>query len=117
MRHLKLYEDWSGLNESADDAPDLARFNGSFRKAIMRLKSGDVEGFADIYLNSVDPYLHGSWATANKDILETYEGAIEEARQSLTPEQRIATIRLIKPELMAALEKQPQLMQEFGFYD
>ena len=117
MKHLKLYEDWSRLNESSDDAPDLARFNGAFRKAIMRLKSGDIEGFADIYLNSVDPYLHGAWAAENKSILEAYEAPIEEARQMLTPEQRIETIRAIKPELMVQLEKQPELMREFGFYD
>lgn len=117
MKHLKGYEDWSRLDESHDDTPDLARFNGAFRKAIMRLKSGDIEGFADIYLNSVDPYLHGSWAAENKDILSAYEASIEEARQMLTPEQRIETIRAIKPELMAQLEKQPDLMREFGFYD
>ncbi len=115
MRHLKAYEQWS-LNES-EGAPDLARFNGSFRRAISRLKSGDIAGFAEIYSASVDPYLQGDWAVQNREMLQSYESAIEEARLALTPEQRIETIRLIKPELMAALEKQPALMQEFGFYN
>ena len=115
MKTIQDFDKFGDLNEQEgpETGFDTARFVIAMKRASAALAAHDVAKFVNIYNSQIKNVIHTPEARKKMDLLEQLGEAIEDAKLTLSPEQKREVYLAVLPKLVEQIDKDPELKARY----